>query len=165
MRFQVKLHPGDRYTVAARGLPADYYLKAVRISGHDVERNDVVVSDRRGEMELVLSPDGGHIEGLVVDEKDQPTNGAVVMVPEEEKRSFADLFRKTGANSKGAFTLRGVPPGTYKLLAFDDVDLDDLINHPELLQHYADRAQSVIVSEKGNYSVPLQIIRAPGAEQ
>src|SRR5215471_6717220 len=162
LQFQVKLHPGEHYTVAARGLPADYYLKTVRVSGHDVERNDVMVSDLRSQMELVLSPDGGRIEGLVVDEKGQPINGAVVLVPEETRRGFADLFRKTRANNKGAFTLRGVPPGSYKLLAFDDVDLQDLIDHPELLEQYPGRSESLTVSEKGDYSVPLQIIRAAG---
>jgi Carboxypeptidase regulatory-like domain len=164
LQFQVKLHPGDHYTVSARGLPGDYYLKTVRVSGHDVERNDVMVSDLRGQMELVLSPDGGHIDGWVVDEKGQPINGAVVLIPEETRRGLADLFRKTRANNKGAFTLRGVPPGSYKLLAFDDVDLQDFIDHPELLEHYPGKSESLIVSEKGNYSVPLQIIRAAAGE-
>jgi hypothetical protein len=164
MQFQVKLHPGERYTLSARGLPSDYYLKAVRVSGHDVERNNVVVSDRRGEMELVVSPDGGHIEGFVVDEKDQPAAGAVVLAPEEARRGLTDLFRKVRADNKGAFRLPGVPPGSYTLLAFDDIDLEDLINHPELLKRYVDKAQSVIVSEKGVYSVPLQIVRAAGEE-
>jgi hypothetical protein len=164
LQFQVKLHPGDHYTVSARGLPGDYYLKTVRVSGHDVERSDVMVSDLRGQMELVLSPDGGHIDGWVVDEKGQPINGAVVLIPEESRRGLADLFRKTRANNKGAFTLRGVPPGSYKLLAFDDVDLQDFIDHPELLEQYPGRSESVTVSEKGNYSVPLQIIRAAAGE-
>jgi hypothetical protein len=165
MQFQASLHPGDHYTVVARGLSLDYYLKAVRISGHEMERNDVVVSDRRCAMELVLSPNGGHIAGQVVDEKNQLVAGSVVLLPEETKRGFPDLFRKTGVDSKGAFTLRGVPPGTYQLLAFDDVDLNELMNQPELLKRYADRGQTVIVAEKGVYSVPLQIIRAAGEQQ
>jgi hypothetical protein len=159
MQFQASLHPGDHYTVAARGLSQDYYLKAVLISGHETERNSVVVSDRRAAMELVLSPNGGRIAGQVVDEKNQLVSGSVVLLPEETKRGFPDLFRKTSADNKGAFALRGVPPGTYQLLAFDDVDLNELMNQPELIKHYADRGQTVIVAEKGVYSVPLQIIR------
>jgi hypothetical protein len=159
MEFQTSLHPGDHYTVLARGLYQDYYLKAVRVSGREMERNDVVVSDRRAAMELVLSPHGGHITGLVVDEKNQPVSGSVVLIPEEAKRGFPDLFRKTGVDSKGAFTLPGVPPGSYQLLAFDDVDLNELMDHPELLKHYAEKGQTVTVAEKGAYTVPLQIIR------
>jgi hypothetical protein len=160
MQFHAMLHPGDHYLVSARGLPGDYYLKGVRVSGHDVERNSVVVSDRRGEIELVVSPDGGHISGVVIDSQDQPAAGAVILVPEESRRSLPDLFRKVRADSKGAFTLPGVPPGTYTLLAFDDIELDDLVSQPDILRQYANKAQSVIVSEKGAYSVPLQIIRA-----
>lgn len=162
LQFLAKMHPGDHYLVSARGLPQDYYLKAVRVSGHEVERNNVVVSDRHGAMELELSPNGAHIDGLVFDEQDQPVSGAVVLVPEEAKRGFIDLFRKTGANSKGAFTLRGVPPGSYKLLAFDDVDLDELMAHPELVKQFGDKGETVIVAEKGGYSVPLKIIRVAG---
>jgi Carboxypeptidase regulatory-like domain len=160
MQFQTSLHPGDHYTVVARGLLQDYYLKAVRISGHEMERNDVVVSDRRSAMELVLSPNGGHITGLVFDDKSQPVTGSVVLLPEEAKRGFPDLFRKTGVDRQGAFTLPGVPPGTYLLLAFDDIDLNELMDHPELLKQYAEKAQTVIVAEKGAYSVPLQLIHA-----
>jgi hypothetical protein len=159
MEFQASLHPGDHYTVFARGLYQDYYLKAVRISGHEMERNDVVVSDRRAAMELVLSPNGGHITGFVVDEKNQPVSGSVVLLPEEAKRGFPDLFRKIGVDSKGTFTLSGVPPGSYQLLAFDDVDLNELMDHPELLKPYAEKGQTVTVAEKGAYTVPLQIIR------
>jgi Carboxypeptidase regulatory-like domain len=164
LRFQALLHPGDHYTVAARGLPQDYYLKAVRIANHDVEQNDVVVPDRRAAMELVLSPDGGHIEGQVFDERDQLVSGSVVLIPEASKRNFPDLFRKSGVDNKGQFILRGVPPGTYKLLAFDDVDLEELISRPEILKQYEDQGQTVIVAEKSNYTVPLKIIRV-AAEQ
>jgi hypothetical protein len=164
MEFQTRLHPGDHYLVSARGLPADYYLKGVRVSGQDVPRNQVVVSDRRGEVELIVSPDGGHIEGMIVDDKDQPTAGAVVLIPDDAKPLLPDLYRKTGANSKGAFTLGGVPPGSYTLLAFDDIDLDELINHPELVKQFSSKGKSVLVGEKGTYSVPLEIIRVSGEE-
>jgi protocatechuate 3,4-dioxygenase beta subunit len=164
MQFQTRVRPGERYIVSARGLPGDYYLKAVRVSGHDVERNNVMVSERRGAMDLVVSPDGGHIGGFVVDENDQFVSGAVVLVPEESRRGLPDLFRKVRADSKGAFALRGLSPGAYALYAFDDIDLDDVINHPEILNQYATRAKSLVVSEKGAYTIFLQIIRAAGEE-
>jgi hypothetical protein len=165
LQFQAWLHPGDHYTVAARNLPQDYYLKAVRIANHDVEQNDLVVPDRRATMELVLSPNGGHIEGQVFDERDQLVSGSVVLVPEASRRNFLDLFRKSRVDSKGQFILRGVPPGTYKILAFDDVDLEELISRPEILKLYEDQGQTVIIAEKSNYNVPLKIIRVAGDQQ
>lgn len=164
MQFQAKMHPGDHYTVSARGLPGDYYLKGVRVSGHDVDRNNLVISDRRGEVELIINPDGGHIQGFIVDETNQPVAGAAVLVPDDPKPNLPDLFRKVRADNKGAFMLRGVPPGSYSLFAFDDIDLDDVINHAEIVKQYANKAQTLIVSEKGAYSAPLQIIRATGDE-
>ena len=164
LQFKTALHPGDSYTVAALNLPLDYYLKGVNLSGHRVLKNDVVVSDRRGAIELVVSPDGGHLEGTVVDDNGQPVAAAVVLVPEATKRDDRSLFRQSVASSKGKFALRGIAPGTYTLLALDDVDFEELVTHPEILKPYEDGGQSVTVDERGNYNVLLKIIRT-GEEQ
>jgi hypothetical protein len=159
LQFNTALHPGDRYTVAALNLPSDYYLKGVNLSGHEVQTNDVVVSDRRGAIELILSPAGGHLEGMVVDDKGQPVAATVVLVPEAAKRDDRGLFRRSSASSKGKFALRGVAPGTYKLLALDDVDFEELVIRPEIFKPYESRGESVTVNESGNYNVMLRIIR------
>jgi len=159
LQFNTALHPGDRYTVAALNLPSDYYLKGVNLSGHEVQTNDVVVSDRRGAIELILSPAGGHLEGMVVDDKGQPVAATVVLVPEASKRDDRGLFRRSSASSRGKFALRGVAPGTYKLLALDDVDFEELVTRPEILKPYESRGEFVTVNESGNYNVMLRIIR------
>ena len=37
--------------------------------------------------------------------------------------------------------LRGIAPGTYKLLAFDDVDFEELVTRPEILKPYEPRSK------------------------
>jgi len=44
------------------------------------------------------------------------------------------LYRRTSADSKGKFTLRGVAPGSYRLMAVDSVNLDAEINDPDFLR-------------------------------
>lgn len=158
--FQARLRPGERYTVNAVGLPGDYYLKDVRTDGQSIERNQLAGSGPHQQLELVLSPLGGHIEGIVQDEKDRPASAYVLLVPDAAHRTYFDLFRKTRAGSDGKFTLRGIPPGTYSLLAIDGVDPDDLINDPDLLKQYEGHAETVIVSEGGHYAPLLHVISA-----
>jgi hypothetical protein len=159
LEFETRLHPGDLYTVTAQNLPADYYLKSVSVAGHVVERDQVQLGDQSAEIELVFSSQGGHINGLVLDESGQPISTPVVLIPDPSRRNLSDLFRKTTSDKNGIFNLRGIPPGTYQLMAFDDVDLDELIGQPEILNSFEDHAVTIDVEEQTDYSTALKIIR------
>jgi hypothetical protein len=154
----VQLHPQFHYHVNVPGLPDDYYLKSVILSAHDMPKDDVVVSGRRGEIELVLSPDGGHIEGTLFDDKDQPARGPVLLVPDTPKPGPAELFRRTTADTKGKFALRGVSPGSYRLIGFARPDIDDVINDPDFQKSFANLGQRIIVDESGSYAVILKMV-------
>jgi protocatechuate 3,4-dioxygenase beta subunit len=156
-KFSVALRPERRYYTNLRNLPEDYYLKSVSIAGHDVPPDNVVVSGRRGQIELIVSPAGGHIEGILLDTKDQPTRGSVLLVPDTPQPGPPDLFRRTNADSKGKFTLRGVTPGSYRLLAMENEDVDAELNAPDFLRTIGNRGTNLIVDEKGNYAVQLRL--------
>jgi hypothetical protein len=159
MEFATQLHPGDHYAVTTLGMSRDYYLKAVRVNGHEVERDDVVIGSRRADVELVVSPGGGHIDGVVVDVKDQLRAGLVAVFPDDHPIT-AESVHRARADSKGRFALSGLLPGTYKLFAFEEIDLDELISQPELLKQYG--SESLVVSESGRYFVQLRLIAADG---
>ena len=156
-KFDAQLRPERRYQANIRNLPEDYYLKSVAISGHEVPPDNVVVSGRRGDIELVLNPSGGRVEGFLFDAKDQPTRGSVLLVPDVPQPGPPDLFRRTSADAKGKFTLRGVAPGSYRLLAMESVNLDAEINDPDFLRTIGNRGTSLIVEEDGKYAVSLTL--------
>jgi hypothetical protein len=159
--FQARLRPGEQYTVSTRGLPQNYYLKTVMVDGEEVEPDKVTVGDQQADIKLVLSPSGGYIQGLVVDDSGNAIpSAAIVMVPEESRRGITDLFRKSSSDKEGWFRIHGVPPGTYQLFAFDDVDLNELIGQPELLKRFEDRSVQLTVEEQNDYGTALKIIRA-----
>ena len=155
--FEGQLRPGELYRVSTGNLPADYYLKTVRVSGHDLGSNMVTAAGPHEKIELVLDPNGGHIDGTVFDH-DQLASGYVLLVPEEANRNNSDLFRKTRSDIKGKFTLRGVPPGSYKLIAFEGFDPEELINYPDRLKEIEDRGESITISEGGKYSPVLKLV-------
>jgi protocatechuate 3,4-dioxygenase beta subunit len=156
-KFKLALRPDHRYYANLRNLPDDYYLKSVAIYGHDVPTDNVVVSGRRGEIELVVSPAGGHIEGVLLDAKDQPSRGSVLLIPNVPQPGPPDLFRRTNADSKGKFTIRGVTPGSYRLLALENEDVDAEINAPDFLDRIGNRGSTVTVDEKGNYTIQIKL--------
>jgi hypothetical protein len=78
---------GD-YQFDVWGLQEDFYLKAVRLGGNDVLASDLSVNRKEppGALDVVLSPNGGRIDGRVLKE-DKPFSGAtVVLIPEEGRR-------------------------------------------------------------------------------
>ena len=160
LAFSTRLRPGDEYTITARGLPQNFYLKSVRVNGERLDPAKVSVSDQSADVDLVISSSGGYVEGLVIDDSGNPYAAAsVVLIPEESRRDDASLFRSASSDKNGHFQIRGVPPGNYELLAFDDVDLNELIAQPDILQRFEGRAVNFTVEEQTDYNTALKIIR------
>ncbi len=162
--FVVKnVSPGE-YKVGilqSGGLPGDYYLKSARLAGEDVLEEGLMVSGApKGSLELVLSPAGGHIEGTVLTAEGKPFSGArVVLVPDERRRKRTDLFKNTTTDQYGRFTLRGIPPGEYKLFAWEDVE-PGAYQDSEFLRPYEDKGKEVRIGEGDRLQVELALIPA-----
>ena len=51
------------------------------------------------------------------------TAGAsVVVVPESSRRNRSDLFKVATSDANGRFRFRGLPPGSYEVFAWEDVE-------------------------------------------
>ncbi|HEX9256069.1 MAG TPA: carboxypeptidase-like regulatory domain-containing protein, partial [Candidatus Angelobacter sp.] len=148
-KFDAQLRPERRYHAAIRNLPEDYYLKSLAISGHDMPPDNVVVSGMRGDIEIVLSPAGARIEGILFDTGGEPTRGSILLIPDVPDPGPPDLFRRASTDSKGKFTLHGVAPGSYRMLAAESVNLSSEINDPDFQRTIGNRGQSLIVEENG----------------
>lgn len=155
--FEARLRPDRRYRAVVRNLPEDYYLKSVTISQHEMTPDNVVVNGPRGDLEFILSAAGGHIEGVLTNSRNEPTRGSILLVPDVPDPGPPDLFRRTSADSKGNFMFRGVTPGSYRMLAVENLSLEDEINDPDFLRTIANRGENLIVEENGKYSVTLKL--------
>ena len=80
----------------------------------------------------------------------------VVLVP-TVIASNRDLFRRDKSDLDGTFSLRGVVPGSYTLVAIEDGwDLD--WSRPEIIAAYRKRGQRVEIS--GKASGPVEVKEA-----
>lgn len=152
-----KVYDGN-YNVRAGGLPDDAYLSKAVFDEKDVINEAMKIRGGAGKLDLTISSNGAHVEGSVLDKDHQPvTSAMVVLVPEEAKRSRSDLFRTATSDQYGHFVLRGVPPGSYKLFAWEAIDYG-AYQDPDFLKAYEDQGKTVQLAPGERSSPELKVI-------
>ena len=148
-----------RVTVALPGLPGSY-VKSIRL-GRDDGLMDWLYIDRPpgDSLEIIVSMKAAVVEGRVVPtEQKQPISGAtVVLVPEGDRRSHPEFFRSSASGRDGTFRFESVPPGSYKLFAWEYVARDSWLV-PEFLQRDEDQGRPVRIQEGSLESLEVPII-------
>lgn len=160
--FVVQNVAEETHGVTLGGMPEDFYLAAVRMGTDNVLEAGLTVSRGRppGSLELVLSPAGGRIDGVLLDKRDQPFGGAlVVLVPEPRRRGQAHFYKSTTTDQYGRFILRGIPPGEYKLFAWEDIE-PGAYQDPEFMRPYEQRGESLRIGEGSRHNIELKLIPA-----
>ena len=151
----------DNYTVKLRGLPQNFYVKSIRMG--DVDGLDAGLDLARGSagvLDIVISPNGGQVEGTVADPKGQSASGAtVVLVPDAPRREQSTLFKTANTDTSGHFNIQGITPGDYKLFAWEDVE-SGAYQDPEFLKPFESAGESVAIREGGRESRQLKLIPA-----
>jgi hypothetical protein len=149
------------YQVRLFGLPEGYYVKSARLGGSDVLESGLAISHSQppSRLEITISPDGGRVEGSVT--KDQnPVRGAwVVLAPDPPHRDRVELYSIRMTDSFGRFTMMDLPPGGYKLFAWEPVQGTNY-GDPDFFKAFEDRATPVEIHEQQQQSVRLEVITA-----
>ncbi len=147
------------YRINVGGIPGNAYLKSARIGGQDVLEDGLVVTrGRRGALELVVSTLTGRLEGTALDLSDKPFPAArVVLVPEGARRNLPAMYRAGVADQFGHFVIAGIPPGDYKLFAWDAIETG-AYQDPDFLRSFEDRGQVVRISESGQSTADIKVI-------
>lgn len=159
--FEWKNVPAGQYYVqfsGDEGARSNWFLKSVTVGGRDVTESGLSINGGAALIDLVASADGAMVDGVVLNAKGDPiANAVVVAVPETRLRTRADRFRKSVSDQSGRFTLHGVPPGAYTLIAWESVDGEAYYN-PEFLRNYEGQGKSLRVSEGERTSLQLAVV-------
>jgi hypothetical protein len=144
------------------------YVKSIRVGNQDVLDTGVVVPPGAADlkMEIVLGGNAAAIEGRVVDSDNAPVDGAVVgLVPATvSARGFRmDMYKSTASDPSGGYQIQGLPPGAYKVFAWEDFDTNALVDQ-DLIRFYEGRGAEVQIDEGGRVSLDLQVIPAAGTD-
>ena len=97
------------YRVRVFGYPEDYYVKSARQGGSEVLESGLTISRSQppARLEIVLSPDGGRVNGTVLKEQ-SPVSGAwVVLVPDPPHRDREEMYSMMTTDAFGRFSMVG----------------------------------------------------------
>jgi len=163
--FELKNVTGGSYQLlvgAQSNNLRDYITKSVNLDGRDVADSGFIVSAGTS-LDVVMSANGATIEGTVVDSKGKPAACAAVLdVPSAEHRKRTDLYQQDTTDELGHFSLRGLNPGKYTVLAFDEPQPD--MREPEFLKAYEGRGEHVQLDEGARTSIVVKRIATDSEE-
>ena len=111
----------------------------------------------RTELSVVLGADGGQLEGVVTNEKGEPCESVTVtLIPAGGHRS-RPFYKFPTTDAAGKVTIRGIAPGTYKVLAWDKVDNNAVMYDPDFLHAYESYAQTVEILPGAKKTLDLKL--------
>jgi hypothetical protein len=148
------------YVLDVSNLPGDVYVKAARFGTVDILPVELILEAQPSEtaLQLLLGTDGGSVEVTVVNMRNQPHPDAhVVLVPDSQRRSYRQHYRLAETDADGRATLRGIPPGTYSLLAWQDLEPNAYLNS-EYLRVYESLATRINIVSGRNRPVSVRLI-------
>lgn len=162
--FEMKNVPAGAYQLAVgsrSGNLRDYYTKSVKVGGRESVDSGFTVNGDLS-LDVVISAKGAAVEGNVVNSKGQPAAYSMVIVgPNSDHRMRPDSYQQESGDEHGHFVVRGLNPGSYVVLAFEDLRAQgDDIRQPEFFKTYRAKAEKIELEEGSRKSVTVKVIPA-----
>jgi protocatechuate 3,4-dioxygenase beta subunit len=150
--------PGT-YNIRTTGLPGNFYLKSVSLGREDASDGIVLSRDKASQpLELVISSAGGRVEGVVVDRDNHVVSGAQVLVVSESATGIWDPEHGyVTADQNGRFAARGLPPGSYRVLAWRS-GMVDRAPDADTAQRASASGKPVKVEPNGTYQLSITVL-------
>jgi hypothetical protein len=147
------------YRLRILGFPVPYYIKSAREGGSDVLESGLTISRSQppSRLEIVLSPDGGRVDGAVSKEHNAVSGALVVLVPDPPRRDREEMYGMTTTDAFGRFSLPGLSPGDFKLFAWELVQGKNYTD-PDFFKAFEDRGTPVHIGEGQQQQVQLEVI-------
>jgi carboxypeptidase family protein len=157
--FELKDVPAGSYQLAVGARTdklRDYFTKSVIYGGRDVADSGFETTEEVF-LDVVVSAKGATLEGNVVGSDGQPVPYCtVVVVPDSDRRARTDAYQQVQTDEHGYFLARGLNPGKYVVVAFEQLQED--FRQPEFLKTYKGKGETIELSEGARKSVTPKII-------
>jgi hypothetical protein len=148
------------YVVDVSNLPQDMYMKAARYGDDDVleqpltPKRPVTIP-----LQVLLASDGGRIQAAAFTAKGELYPDAhFVLVPDGARRHRRDQYRVATSGDDGQAVFRGIPPGNYKLFAWQDLEPNAYLN-AAFLEVYESSGFPLKIGSGDNPSVSVRVIQ------
>jgi Carboxypeptidase regulatory-like domain len=138
------------------------YVKSIRVGGADVLDSGVRLIPVEGlSMEIVLGTNAGALEGRVMRDGKPAADATVGMLPNTASaRGYrTDMHRTILTDASGHFQIRGLPPGDYKIFAWEDADKDAIMDL-DFVRGYEEKGTRIEIADGEKKSIELNVIPA-----
>jgi hypothetical protein len=123
--FQLTNLSPNRYRLGVTWGPA--YIKSIRIGSTQVDGNvlDLRYGAPGDSVTVMVSSATGNISGTVSDDKGPVSAATVLLAPEDEDSGRGNRYMSVKPD--GSYSLPMIPPGKYRIGAFDEADRGQLM--------------------------------------
>ncbi|HWD99076.1 MAG TPA: carboxypeptidase-like regulatory domain-containing protein, partial [Bryobacteraceae bacterium] len=158
--FTVKNVGPQTMSVTVTGLPAGYYVKAANYGQQDAKANGLTAAGSNDLVDIVVSPNGANVDGVVHNHAGDPVAGAiVVLAPPPVERSDTRRFRTARTDQAGHFNLKGVEPNDYTVFAWEDIEAGEYMD-PDVLKAAENHGKALKLKESSQESLDVESIPA-----
>jgi 5-hydroxyisourate hydrolase-like protein (transthyretin family) len=149
--------PGE-FRLDVAGLPSNVYVKEARFASMDLLAGPFQFTGKEsGTLEIVLDSKVGFIEGTVTNKDFRSAPGAQVVLVPDKSRHLHDRFKTTTTNQDGHFSIANVPPGAYRLYAWEAVEPYRWFD-PDFLKASEQFASPVQINESSRKTIDARLI-------
>jgi hypothetical protein len=116
--FEITSVKDGDYAISVWGLERDWYVKSVRLGADDILENGLhLEKGSGGRVEVVITSGSAQLEGSVSDHDSAVIGARVRVVPDPETPYNRSRSQSARADQTGHFSLTGLTPGKYRVLA------------------------------------------------
>jgi hypothetical protein len=159
LKFTFKNVAPLSFAINVGGIPDNCYVKSIRYGGQEVPDSGVEMTSG-GPIEITLSATAAQVDGVVMDKDGKPSPGALVaLIPQDGSRASG-----RSADENGIVSFKGLRPGDYKILAFEDIEPGAYMD-PDFVKPFESRAKSVKLDANGHEAVQLKVVPAADTDK
>jgi len=150
----VSLLPPGKYSIRVFSPSGQYAVTRVIEKGREIVAREITIEPGSSqELTVVVAQWVVSVEG-VVKREGRPVAGAMVVLVPNNPEANQDLFRQDQSDLDGSFVVRGVIPGSYRVLALED-GWSMAWREPGALSPYLAKSQALTVGELMQRTVVL----------
>jgi uncharacterized protein (DUF2141 family) len=151
LKFTLKGVPPVNYAVSVSGYPDTCYVKSIQYAGADVTEEGVQMTNG-GTIDVTISAGAGQMDLVVMTKDDKVAASAQVLIMRD-----GTPWQSRNTDENGMISIKGLKPGDYKVLAWEDVDSQQLWD-TDYLRKFQNDFKTVKISSNGHEAVQVKAI-------
>ena len=148
--------PGE-YRLTISGIPPNTYVKEAGLGRLDLLQRFTIREEASDAAEIVISTRSGELSGIVTGRDGMAVPGAFVVLVPELSRDQHLLFKTAMSDQNGAYLLRGLAPGDYRLFVWEEIEPFSYYD-PSVLRQYDKFGAPVHIMESITATATTEII-------